>query len=73
MVETLRRAGRELSRESLLKGAESIQDWNEGLAPNVTMGPDDHAPLEDMKVVQIKDGRRVRELTGRIRGSRPGP
>jgi hypothetical protein len=69
MEETLRRAGRNLTRESLTRAAESIKNWNEGLAPNVTMGPDDHAPLEDMKVVEVRNGKFARELTGWITGA----
>jgi branched-chain amino acid transport system substrate-binding protein len=72
MVETLRRAGRNLTRESLLKAAESIKGWSDGLVSNITMGPDDHAPVEDLKVVLIKDGKIEKELTDWIQGSRPG-
>jgi ABC-type branched-subunit amino acid transport system substrate-binding protein len=71
MVETLRRAGRNLTRETMLKAAESIKGWSEGLAPNITMGPDDHAPVEDMKVVEVRNGQMAKELSGWIRGSRP--
>jgi ABC-type branched-subunit amino acid transport system substrate-binding protein len=71
MVETLRRAGPHLTRESLIRAAESITGWSDGLATNVTMGPDDHAPIEDLKVVEIRHGRFDRELTGWIPGSRP--
>jgi branched-chain amino acid transport system substrate-binding protein len=47
MVESLKRAGPDLTRESLVKGAESIRDWtcSTCLTP-VNMGPDDHRPQE---------------------------
>ncbi len=71
MVETLRRAGRDLTRDSMLKAAESIKGWSDGLISNVTMGPDDHAPVEDLKVVSIKNGKIDKDLTDWIQGSRP--
>ncbi|MCH8065650.1 MAG: ABC transporter substrate-binding protein [Chloroflexi bacterium] len=45
MVETLERAGEDLTRESLVAAAESIRDWvcSVCLFP-VTLGPDDHDP-----------------------------
>jgi len=45
MVETLDRAGEDLTRESLVAAAESIRDWlcSVCLFP-VTLGPDDHDP-----------------------------
>ena len=45
MVETLERAGEDLTRESLVAAAESIQGWlcSVCLFP-VTLGPDDHDP-----------------------------
>jgi branched-chain amino acid transport system substrate-binding protein len=70
MVETLRRAGPALTREALVKAAESITGWSDGLLTNVTMGPDDHAPVEDLKVVEIRGGRIARELTGWMTGTR---
>jgi ABC-type branched-subunit amino acid transport system substrate-binding protein len=73
MVETLRRAGRSLTRDGLVKAAESITGWSDGLLTNVTMGPDDHAPVEDLKVVEIRGGRVARELTGWMTGTRRSP
>jgi len=43
MVEGLKKAGRDLTPDSLVKGLESIRDYNMGgLCPNITFGPKRH-------------------------------
>lgn len=73
MVETLRQAGRDLTRQSLVRAAESIKNWSGGLFPEITMSSDDHVPFETLKVVAVGNGRNARDLTGWIAGPRPTP
>ena len=58
MVETLERAGRDLTREGLVAAAESIQDWRCSvcLFP-LSLGPDDHDPAQGMALTVFRNGR----------------
>ena len=58
IVKALQNAGRDLTPESVAKGAESIKDWccAACFAP-VTLSPDDHRPQELIVFVQVKDGK----------------
>ena len=58
MVETLDRAGRDLTREGLVAAAESIQEWKCSvcLFP-LSMGPDDHDPGQSLALGIFRDGR----------------
>lgn len=58
MVETLRRAGRDLTREKLIDAAESIKNWGDNLAGvAVTMSPTDHRPFKAMRYMKFTGGR----------------
>jgi len=49
-VEALKRAGRNLTRESLMKALESIQNWDTGgLSAPVTFGPGDHHGIDAVR------------------------
>jgi len=60
MVEALRRAGRDLTRQSLLDAAESIRDFTctVCLVP-ASLSPTDHRPFEVEAFVRVADGRWV--------------
>jgi branched-chain amino acid transport system substrate-binding protein len=60
MVETLNRAGADLTRESLVEAAESLQDWTCSvcLFP-VTLGPDDHDPAQTIAIGTFQGGQVV--------------
>ncbi len=52
-VEGLKRAGRNLTRESFVKAMETIKDWNEGgLSAPVTFGPDRHHGLNAVRLMR---------------------
>ncbi|MFC4767843.1 ABC transporter substrate-binding protein [Effusibacillus consociatus] len=53
LVEAIRRCGNDLTWENLNKQLETFKDWNEGLAFNVSYGPDNH--YGTTSVVMIKD------------------
>jgi branched-chain amino acid transport system substrate-binding protein len=57
IVEALKRAGPDLTPESVSKAAESIKDWcpDAAFSP-VNLGPDDHRPAEVIQFVQVKNG-----------------
>ncbi len=53
MVEGLKRAGRDLTPETLIKGLESIKDLDmEGLCPNMTFGPNRHVSSFSTMIVR---------------------
>jgi hypothetical protein len=54
LVEGLRRAGKDLTREKLLAALETIKDFTEdGLAPpGVTFGPDRHHGLNAVRLMR---------------------
>lgn len=60
MVETLRIAGADLTRESLVAAAESITDWTCSvcLFP-LTLGPDDHDPAQGLAIGKYVGGQVV--------------
>jgi branched-chain amino acid transport system substrate-binding protein len=60
MVETLKRAGPDLTREKLVDAAESIRDWTCSvcLTP-VNMSPTDHRPFEVEQYDKVEGGKWV--------------
>jgi branched-chain amino acid transport system substrate-binding protein len=53
LVEGLRRAGRDLTREGFLRAMESIQDWSEeGLSAPVSFGPGRHHGLNAVRLMR---------------------
>ena len=59
-VEGLKRAGRDLSRESFVTGLESIVDWRGSLSPNITYGSHNRAPQNTLLLYQYKDSKFTR-------------
>ena len=74
IVKALQLAGRDLTPESVAKGAESIKDWCCDLcfAP-VNLGPDDHRAQEGLFYMQVRNGQW--EFTGEYASveTSPGP
>jgi ABC-type branched-subunit amino acid transport system substrate-binding protein len=60
MVETLENAGPNLTRESVVEGAEAIRDWccTACLVP-MNMSPTDHRPVEMELYIRVEDGKWV--------------
>lgn len=61
LVEGLKKAGKELTREGLIHGIESIHDWDAGLGPDlkVDYSAKDHKGLEHVMPTVIRGGRAV--------------
>ena len=57
LVEGLRRAGRDLTRERFLDAIESINNFSVGIASPVTYGPDRHQGLERVYFTRFDHGR----------------
>jgi branched-chain amino acid transport system substrate-binding protein len=56
-VETLRRAGKDLTRESFVAAAESLVNWRDSYANNITYGPLNRLAINSFYVTQYKDGK----------------
>ncbi|MBI5248811.1 MAG: ABC transporter substrate-binding protein [Desulfomonile tiedjei] len=52
--EALQRAGKDLTRESMIKAAEGIQNWENGIITPVSFSETDHAAQEDGFMVEVK-------------------
>ncbi len=57
LEEGLKRAGKDLSRETLVAGLESIVDWKEGVANNISYGPTNRAPQNSLYILQYAAGK----------------
>lgn len=61
VVEGLRRAGPDLTREVFIEGLESLRDWTGGLIPSVSYTSDDHRGITGLALQRAIDGRWVLE------------
>jgi len=62
MVQVLKQAGDNLTRENVMKQAASLRDFApDSLIPGIKIntGPDDFAPIEQLKMMQFKNGQWV--------------
>ena len=59
LVEGLRRAGPDLTRERFIDAIEDIRDFSLGLANTLTYGPGDHRGLQRVYFTKLEDGRFV--------------
>lgn len=60
LVEGIRKAGKDLDSESLIKGLESIKDWKpEGIGAPVTFAPDRRHGVNASRMGQAKAGKHV--------------
>jgi ABC-type branched-subunit amino acid transport system substrate-binding protein len=59
-VEALKRAGRDLTPEKMIKAMESIKNWKpEGVGAPATFGPDRHHGVNASRVLHAKDGKHI--------------
>ena len=59
LVEGLNRAGKNPTRNSLVKGLESFNEWKSDTFPPITNSRNDHAWVDKVKVVQMQNGEQV--------------
>jgi len=60
LVEGLRRAGRNLTREGFISAIESIHDYELGTGQTVSFGPENHQGMERVYFTRLLDGRFTR-------------
>ncbi len=56
-IEGLKRAGKDLSRESFVNALETIVDWKDSIATNISYGPNNRAPQNSIYIIQYKEGK----------------
>jgi acyl-CoA hydrolase/ABC-type branched-subunit amino acid transport system substrate-binding protein len=61
VVEGLRRAGTELTRDGFVEALESLVDWTGGLLPPISYGPTDHRGLTALALMRASGGRWLME------------
>ena len=59
VVEGLKIAGRELTRESLIAALESLAEYTDLFGNTLSFGPDDHKGVDHSTLAQVQDGRWV--------------
>lgn len=59
LVEGLRRAGRDLSRERFIDALESIRDYSLGIANTLSFSPSDHQGFDRVYFTRFKEGKFV--------------
>jgi branched-chain amino acid transport system substrate-binding protein len=59
LVEALKRAGRDLTREGFVDAIESIQNYDLGIANTLSFSPTDHQGLEKVYYTRIQNGKLV--------------
>jgi acyl-CoA hydrolase len=57
VVEGLKRAGADLTREGFISAMESIQDWSGGLLPPISYSENDHRGLTTLAIMRALHGR----------------
>ncbi|MBI5439982.1 MAG: ABC transporter substrate-binding protein [Deltaproteobacteria bacterium] len=58
-VEGLKGAGRDLTREGLIRSLESIKNWKNGIINPVSFSPEDHHATDEGFMVEVRDNRFV--------------
>ena len=66
-VEALKRAGRDVTRESLIAAMESLQNW-QGAGPAISYGPEDRQALRSMYLARCNGATKMEVLTDYIEG-----
>jgi branched-chain amino acid transport system substrate-binding protein len=56
LIEALRRAGRDITREGFIRALESIKEHYVGIGAVINFGPRDHQGIDDVYLTQVKDG-----------------
>ena len=59
LVEGLRKAGQFPTRERMMKGLETLNNWDSGVFPPMTYNRNDHAGVESVILLQLQGGKQV--------------
>lgn len=57
LIETLRRAGRDITREGFIRALESIREHYVGIGAVISFGPRDHQGIDDVYLTQVRHGK----------------
>ena len=57
LVEAIRRAGRDITREGFIRALESIRDHYVGIGAVINFGPHDHQGMDDVYLTEVRNGR----------------
>ncbi|MBF0287967.1 MAG: ABC transporter substrate-binding protein [SAR324 cluster bacterium] len=57
MVEILHRSGRDITRISVIETAEQLNNWQGNLLPPVTMTPQNHQAITQLRISQVQSGK----------------
>jgi len=57
LIEALRRAGRDITREGFIRALESIKEHYVGIGAVINFGPRDHQGIDDVYLTQVKNGK----------------
>lgn len=57
LIEALRRAGRDISREGFIRALESIKEHYVGIGAVINFGPQDHQGIDDVYLTQVRNGK----------------
>ncbi|WP_458413208.1 ABC transporter substrate-binding protein [Schinkia sp. CFF1] len=60
LVEGIKRAGDDVTWENVIKQLETMDKWNEGMAFNVTYGPNNHYGSTSVFMIKDQDGQMVK-------------
>jgi branched-chain amino acid transport system substrate-binding protein len=66
LVEGLKRAGRNLTPETLIKALETLKDW-QGIGGPITFTPSDHQGTKDVYFAQVQPDGSIKKLTDWVR------
>jgi branched-chain amino acid transport system substrate-binding protein len=56
LIEALRRAGRDITREGFIRALESIQEHYVGIGAVINFGPRDHQGIDDVYLTELREG-----------------
>ncbi len=57
LIEALRRAGRDITREGFIRALESIREHYVGIGAVITFGPRDHQGIDDVYLTEVRQGK----------------
>jgi branched-chain amino acid transport system substrate-binding protein len=57
LIEALRRAGRDISREGFIRALESIREHYVGIGAVINFGPRDHQGIDDVYLTEVRGGK----------------
>ncbi len=57
LIEALRRAGRDITREGFIRALESIREHYVGIGAGISFGPRDHQGIDDVYLTEVRQGK----------------